>query len=370
MKLAAQLLISEERAERFVWSEVPYASTSYALLSKRDYPTLLPYQVIWSSVAAMRNSGKADIYRALFPDNDNLVYYETQNECLDALERGDVDLFMASEYNLLTQTNFREKTGFKVNVTLNLPMDSYFGFPKGEATLKSIIDKAQRFVQTGEIEKGWTGRSFDYTKKISEERALYLMAFLAVMLLVLLLIVFVLFKYIRLGRELKKIATHDALTNCMNRRYFMEQAPVQIERSQRLGKECYVAIYDLDHFKSVNDTYGHLAGDGVLTEVAQRVKRVIRPYDLLGRYGGEEFTILMCDITRENVILAMERVRRAVCEAPVLFDGKEIPITSSFGVSYVDAKRDFMAALNAADEALYQAKEGGRNRVVLSEAEA
>ena len=126
-------------------------------------------------------------------------------------------------------------------------------------------------------------------------------------------------------------------------------------------------IYDLDHFKAVNDTYGHLAGDRVLKETAQRVKKAIRPYDLLGRYGGEEFVILMTEIDKANVAAATERIRLDVCKAPVVFEGKEIPITASFGIAYAAPVNDMTTAIKCADEALYQAKDGGRNRVVFHE---
>ena len=364
--MAAQLLFTEEWEKHFIWSETPYAGAHYALLSKADYPELMIYQVARANVGALNGSGKIHIYNTLFPGYSNLTLYDTQNQCLDALERGEIDLFMASEYSLLMQTNYREKSGFKINIMLDLPMKSHFGFHKDAAVLCSIIDKAQRFVRTDKIEIDWTGRSFDYSKKLAEAHERYLTVFIVFMFLALVITVFALVKNVRLGKVLKNVASSDVLTGVSSRRYFMEQSAAQIARSFRLGKECFIIIYDLDHFKAVNDTYGHSAGDKVLREIAQRLRQIIRPYDLFGRYGGEEFAMLMCDIDEENVAKAAERLRQAVCGAPVDYENKAISISASFGVARVAADQDLNAAINAADEALYRAKNEGRNRVVYA----
>ena len=365
--MVAQLLISEVRGDSFLWSTIPYGSSKYALISRLDHPKLSAYQVARATVGAMKGSGKIDVYRALFPENDNIVEYDTQHDCLDALERGEIDLMMAAEYNLLMQTNYREKSGFKINILLNLPMNSHFGFHNGETVLRSIIDKAQRFVQTNEIEVKWTGRSFDYTKKFAEERVRYLTIYLAIMFFVLMLIAFMLIKNIRLGKALEKMANHDALTGIFNRRYFMEQAIIQNGRSLRLEKESFIVLYDFDYFKSVNDTRGHLAGDMVLRKITQNVKGIIRPHDLFGRYGGEEFIILMCDTDKENVVNATERIRQIICGTPVEYNGMSISVAASFGIAHAAPTKDLTAAINAADEALYRAKNEGRNRIVFSE---
>ena len=365
--MAAQLLFSEARKDNFLWSAVPYACSYYALMSKSEYPNLATYQIAQKSVGASKNSGKIDMFREIFPDHENIVEYRTQYECLDALERGEIDLVVASEYMLLTQINFREKSGFKINIKLDLPLESYFGYPKSEMLLCSIIDKAQHYVDTGFIEMNWVGKNFDYSKKLAEERAKIFAIFLAVVFLALAVSVFALIKSLKLSKRLREIASHDALTGICNRRYFLEQANIQISRSLRLENECFIAIFDLDHFKRVNDTYGHQAGDQVLREIAQRVKKTIRPYDLLGRYGGEEFIILMCDISRENITAAVERVRKEVEKTPVNFENKEIPITASFGIACAAPSNDLNSATKYADDALYKAKETGRNKVVFWE---
>ncbi|MCL1983011.1 MAG: diguanylate cyclase [Clostridiales bacterium] len=368
LPMAAQMLYSKAREDLFLWSAVPYSKSYYIIMSRSDYPNLASYQIVRARVGVLKQSGLEDIYKELFPDNDNLVRYDTLNECLDALENGDVDLLMASEHTLLYQINYREKPGFKVNIELNAPMDSYFGFFKGEGILCSIIDKAQQFVQTDAIEASWTGRMFDYSKKIAEDRARLMMIFVAVLLCLLIATGLLFLRNLRLGRKLKEMANNDALTGIFNRRFFMELSAVQIARSLRTGIDCFIIIFDLDHFKVVNDTYGHVAGDEVLREISRRVRSCIRPYDIFGRYGGEEFIILMTDIKgadRNHAISAVERIRLEVCNTPVMFEGKEISISASFGIANAAPKNDLDLAVRYADEALYMAKEEGRNKVVF-----
>ena len=368
--MAGQLLYSEARKGRFLWSAVPYISPNYTLMSRVEFPDLLPHQVNRVTVGAMKDSGYADLYHELFPEANNLVEYDTQNECMDALEKGEIDLLMASEYTLLAEINFREKSDLKTNIKLGAKSESRFGYHMDETILASIIDKAQKFVPIDLIETSWTGRAFDYSKKMAEQRMNYMMAFSCVVSLILIFALFLFVKNLRLSKKLTEIANNDALTGIFNRRFFMELSAADIARSFRLGIDSFIIIFDLDHFKLVNDTHGHLAGDQVLRDVAQRVKQVIRPYDVLGRYGGEEFIILMTDVkalTIENVLNATERIRLEICSTPVEFEGKLIPVSASFGVAYAAPRNDMATATKFADEALYKAKEEGRNRVVFHE---
>ncbi|MCL1854243.1 MAG: diguanylate cyclase [Clostridia bacterium] len=368
--MVAQLLFSEQRRDHFLWSAVPYAQSYYALMSKSDYPCQETYQVAQATVGVMKESGKRDLFFELFPNHQKIKEYETQYDCLDALENGEIDLLMASEYMLLTQINYREKSGFKININLSAPLQSAFGFHKDDAVLCSIIDKAQQYVNTSAIEMNWLGKHSDYSRRLAEERTRLLLLFLCIMFLVLAVIVFVLTKNTKLSKKLKELANYDALTGVYNRRFFMELASFQIARSIRAGIDCFIIIFDLDHFKKVNDTYGHPAGDKVLTEVAQRVKNSIRPYDILGRYGGEEFVMLMTDIkeiNRENAANAVERIRQGICKAPIQFGGSSIPVSASFGIAYAAPLNDLDAAIQYADDALYQAKAMGRNRTVFYE---
>jgi diguanylate cyclase (GGDEF)-like protein len=368
--MLAQLVFSNERAGHFIWSDIPYASTHYAFLSKANYPFLAVHQISRIRIGVVDPSAKIHIYRELFPNHDNLIGYRTHYECLEALERGEIDLFMTSEYSMLTQTNYLEKPGLMINIMLDEQMESKFGFMDSNAILCSIISKAQNYVDTDMIVTTWTGMQFDYSKKLAEQQRFFMTVIIALMSLAMVAMIFVLTNNVRLSRKLKDMAHNDALTEIFNRRYFMELAELQTQRSNKAGNECYIMIFDLDHFKKVNDTYGHLAGDKVLKNTAQRVKNTIRPQDIFGRYGGEEFVVCITDITeagKEHAINTAERIRLEICGSPVEFEGIEIPVSASFGVARISPSDGISTAIGLADEALYQAKESGRNKVVFYE---
>jgi len=129
-----------------------------------------------------------------------------------------------------------------------------------------------------------------------------------------------------------------------------------------------VAIFDLDHFKAVNDTYGHAIGDAVLVEVSRRAKSLLRPADLIARIGGEEFALLLPDTAANDAQAVAERIRANIAEAPIDAAGTRLAISASFGVTTFAADSEsFENALSRADAALYTAKQGGRNRVQAAE---
>ena len=365
--MVTQLLPTETRKESFIWSATPYSRTNFGLLSKYDFPNKANHQIAHYSVGVMKQSGYSDTYQAIFPSNRNLKKYDSMLESLDALEKGEVDLLMGSEYALLAQTRFREKPNYKINLRLPVPMNSHFGFNKEETILCSIISKTQEFVAVNNIESRWTDRAFDYSKKMAEQRTYLLAIFSGAVSLILALTVLLLLRNIKLGRQLREVANKDVLTDIYNRRHFMEQAAIQMERSFRMDSKCYMVIYDLDHFKSINDKYGHAAGDKVLKETAQRVKSAIRPYDLFGRYGGEEFILLLLDTEEKDAINMVERLRQAICGTPVVYGDTSIVVSASFGVFLATASDALSAATRYADEALYEAKRAGRNRTVFSD---
>ena len=168
-----------------------------------------------------------------------------------------------------------------------------------------------------------------------------------------------------LAREVKRQATTDFLTGAPNRRSFMSRLTLEFDRVRRKPElQCGLLGLDLDHFKRVNDTWGHAAGDAVLCHLVSLVQGLIRSTDLLGRTGGEEFSVLLPDTTPEAVVAMAERLRREVARSPVHFEGQRIDISLSIGASLIAATdADPDAVLARADEALYAAKEGGRNTV-------
>ncbi len=163
-------------------------------------------------------------------------------------------------------------------------------------------------------------------------------------------------------------ATHDALTMAWNRAAVLDMLHRELDRARRGGLCTGALMLDLDYFKKVNDSYGHLTGDLVLREVAERIRRVIRSYDLVGRYGGEEFLVVISDCGRQEVLQSAERIRLAISGSPVHASGAEITITASIGAASgqaEDASEEQLIRL--ADAALYRAKRNGRNRVESAE---
>jgi two-component system cell cycle response regulator len=173
------------------------------------------------------------------------------------------------------------------------------------------------------------------------------------------------------AREALRIqATHDALTEVWNRGAIIEMLDSELARSRRDALPVAVAMVDLDHFKRINDTYGHVIGDTVLCEAASRMRALLRPYDAIGRYGGEEFLVVLPACTSEDAFRLAERLRLGISQEPIISTGGSIEITSSLGVATGEptAILDAMALIQAADTALYRAKAGGRNRVEIATA--
>jgi two-component system cell cycle response regulator len=161
---------------------------------------------------------------------------------------------------------------------------------------------------------------------------------------------------------------HDPLTGILSRAAILETLRLELIRSQRERTTVGILMADVDHFKQVNDTYGHLAGDAVLRETAKRMRSSVRPYDAFGRYGGEEFLIVMpgCDIC--GTTSRAEALRNAIGREPVDTPEGMIPVTLSLGVTVGGGANpaELAELLRAADAALYEAKNGGRNRVVMA----
>jgi diguanylate cyclase (GGDEF)-like protein len=165
--------------------------------------------------------------------------------------------------------------------------------------------------------------------------------------------------------ELKRLATQDELTGLINRRYFIELAQNEIQRSHQLHHPLAVAFIDLDHFKEINDTYGHFSGDQILRVFVRLCHKQIRKIDVFARLGGDEFMLLLPEMTLAQAVETVERFRAAVTAAPLTLDHRSIRITISSGVAELAGERDTLEQLlERADHALYQAKQNGRNCVV------
>ncbi len=157
----------------------------------------------------------------------------------------------------------------------------------------------------------------------------------------------------------------DGLTQAHNKRYLLETLEREIPRGRRHGRPLSVVMFDIDFFKKINDTYGHLAGDYVLKELSTLIKKRLRPDDVFARYGGEEFAALLPETPLDGAGAIAEDLRRRVQDKQFVFEGETIPVTISMGCAELKPDMDSTGFLKAADEKLYEAKRGGRNRVCI-----
>jgi diguanylate cyclase len=169
---------------------------------------------------------------------------------------------------------------------------------------------------------------------------------------------------IRLQLQLEELATTDSLTGLLNRRAFSERADVECRRAQRRGTALAVLMFDIDHFKLVNDSYGHEAGDMVLVRCAELCREHLRDVDVVARYGGEEFVVLLPDSDLASAQDVAERLRTAFADACIATEKGELRFTASFGIAAHLHGTDIGRTLRHADEALYTAKGAGRNRSI------
>ena len=169
------------------------------------------------------------------------------------------------------------------------------------------------------------------------------------------------------NRELERLAITDPLTGVFNRRYFMGFITKEFLRSQRYSHVFSAIQMDIDHFKKINDAHGHAVGDEVLKAFTANCQEILRECDVLGRFGGEEFSIILPETEREGALVVAERIRQTIADLKVYVDDKTVRFTVSIGVTSL-RKDDtgLEAILRRADEALYLAKNGGRNKVVAA----
>lgn len=170
----------------------------------------------------------------------------------------------------------------------------------------------------------------------------------------------------RLQEELKRHASTDFLTGIFNRRRFQENLEDELARTQRTGVPSTLLILDLDHFKSINDDFGHPGGDEAIRKFAEITGGLLRRIDVFARLGGEEFGILLRDTPLEGALLTAERIRKTISAQPVAWEGQEISLTVSIGVTQLLEHDDVPSAQARADEALYRAKNAGRNRTEMA----
>lgn len=169
----------------------------------------------------------------------------------------------------------------------------------------------------------------------------------------------------RLKEALQYLAAHDTLTGAFARRAFIDLAEREQARGRRSGQPIALLMVDLDHFKTINDSHGHQVGDQVLRRFAEITQACLRRQDIFGRYGGEEFMVMLPDTARDTALTVAERICATVAKTPVMIDGqtRAIPISVSIGVAVGDFRTSLDRLIGLADEAMYRAKTAGRSRV-------
>jgi diguanylate cyclase (GGDEF)-like protein len=174
-------------------------------------------------------------------------------------------------------------------------------------------------------------------------------------------------KNAQLFREVKDNSVKDTLTGCFTRTHAIDMIDAELRRARRSQTPVSMIMFDLDHFKDVNDRYGHLCGDAVLSAVGKRMKEVLRGSDLKCRYGGEEFLVLLPETPLHGARRVAETLRREIAERPVPWSGEGLTVTASFGLAQtMPGEVNVQAVIARADQALYRAKDDGRNCVRIA----
>ena len=240
VSMMPQLLYSESRKNDYIWSDTSYITTNFALLSRSDYPELQPFQVYYATVGTVDKSVHEEVFRELFPDHEKMNVYQTGNEAFDALERGEIDLLMLSETMLLVQTNYREKLGYKVNMSFDKELDTLFGFNKDEVILRSIFDKSLAYIDIKGIEENWLSRAFDYQSKMLRDSIPFIIMFVVLLLAAL----FVVFYFFMKNRKINK-----------NLEETVKKRTRELENKTATLSSIYNSIPDLVFCKDVNSIY-------------------------------------------------------------------------------------------------------------------
>ncbi|QED26118.1 GGDEF domain-containing protein [Microvenator marinus] len=176
--------------------------------------------------------------------------------------------------------------------------------------------------------------------------------------------------------EIYRLTTTDGLTQVYNKRFLLKEMEREMSRSLRYDRELSLIMCDIDHFKPINDTYGHLAGDHILRQLAKRIREHIRRDDIVARYGGEEFALVLPEVDKHKAGQMAEKLRKIISDQPFIFDNITIPITLSMGISDLEEYKKVVpnssesdvnpfAFIKLSDDRLYQAKQSGRNRIVI-----
>jgi ABC-type amino acid transport substrate-binding protein len=202
--MVTELIRSDEREGRFLWADTPYQTDNYALLSKSEYADMGINEMFYAKVGLIRDTADTEMFRTWFPNHTNTAEYDSTTEAFAALERGEVDLVMATRNQLLSLTNFQEKPGFKANIVFDRNVESLFGFSRENALLRSVVSKALLLIDTENISDRWTRRVFDYRGKMARAQIPWLIG-AALLLSLLALLLPMLLRHRKEGKRLEAV---------------------------------------------------------------------------------------------------------------------------------------------------------------------
>lgn len=172
---------------------------------------------------------------------------------------------------------------------------------------------------------------------------------------------------VKLFEKTQRQAKTDGLTGMLNHRTFYETLEMELRRSQRYGSRLSIIMADVDNFKPINDVYGHRAGDMTIKQISRRISACIRQIDIAARYGGDEFAVILPNTSLPDAVVVAERMVKAVCETPILWEGQELHVSLSAGVGQFEGETGIGDVTKATDAALYTAKQTGKNTVRVVE---
>ena len=205
--MLTELLRSTEREGKFLWPDISFMETHFALISNYDYPNVTLNEIIYTRVGLIKGYAHTDSFMQWFPDHFFIAEYDSNLAAFNALERGEIDMVMASSHDLLILTHFLERTGYKINFLFDVSYNSTFGFNKNEVILHSIINKAMYLVNIDFFSNYWMKRTYDYRSKVTEARVPWIIGAAILLSFVLILLVVLFFRSQRIGKELEELVS-------------------------------------------------------------------------------------------------------------------------------------------------------------------
>lgn len=381
-EVASLLNKTPERTQYLNFTDAFFDGTN-VFVSKDKFHVLPGYENIGDKLIGVVRSYRHAEYIARYYPELNVKLVENENDGLMLLANDEIDVFVGS---ILSVSAYIQRFGLRELKIVGLasPQDKLsVGVIKGRPKLLSVLNNAVNSIPEAthvEIFRQWNN-----VKIIDQVNYRYLWLIFALFLLVTFLFGLRNRYVTRFNRQLmvktemlealqdelleknetlQFLSTHDQLTSLHNRHFMINRCEDEILRMNRFDQSACLILFDIDHFKPINDTYGHSAGDEVLKELTGIIKQEIREIDVSSRWGGEEFLVLCPQTSLSDAKALASRLSKAICQQTFYKVGK---LTCSFGIAEYFGNQSFIQWFDRADVALYEAKAGGRNKIVMSD---